>query len=152
MPAAVLFLASDLAGLYHRRSHPRRRRALHVNGIYLKTLGGIRNEKSSSYGNRRRYADRKRHSIAVRGPAEGRNGIGYITRFDPEEYKVKVAAEVKNFDPLQYIEKNQLRKMDLYTQYAVAAAAQAVEQSGLRRAIISTARASACISVPVSAA
>lgn len=66
------------------------------------------------------------------GLREGRNGIGYITRFDPEEYKVKVAAEVKNFDPLQYIEKNQLRKMDLYTQYAVAAAAQAVEQSGLR--------------------
>lgn len=65
------------------------------------------------------------------GLREGRNGIGYITRFDPEEYKVKVAAEVKNFDPLQYIEKNQLRKMDLYTQYAVAAAAQAVEQSGL---------------------
>ncbi|HBV52905.1 MAG TPA: beta-ketoacyl-[acyl-carrier-protein] synthase II, partial [Clostridiales bacterium] len=56
------------------------------------------------------------------GLREGRNGIGYITRFDPEEYKVKVAAEVKDFDPLQYIEKNQLRKMDLYTQYAVAAA------------------------------
>ncbi len=66
------------------------------------------------------------------GLREGRNGIGYITRFDTEAFKVKIAAEVKNFDPLQYIEKNQIRKMDLYTQYAVAAAAQAVEQSGLK--------------------
>ena len=66
------------------------------------------------------------------GLREGRNGIGYITRFDTEAFKVKIAAEVKNFDPLQYIEKNQIRKMDLYTQYAVAAATQAVEQSGLK--------------------
>lgn len=66
------------------------------------------------------------------GLREGRNGVGYITRFDTEEFKVKIAAEVKDFDPLQYIEKNQVRKMDLYTQYAVAAAAQAVEHSGLK--------------------
>lgn len=67
----------------------------------------------------------------LEGLKEGRNGIDYITRFDTEEYKVKVAAEVKGFDPLQYIEKSQIRKMDLFTQYAVAAAAQAVAQSGL---------------------
>ena len=65
------------------------------------------------------------------GLKTGRNGVGYITRFDTDEFKVKIAAEVKEFDPLQYVEKNQVRKMDLYTQYAVAAAAQAVEQSGL---------------------
>lgn len=69
------------------------------------------------------------------GLQEGRNGIDFITRFDVEEFKVKIAAEVKNFDPLQYIEKNQVRKMDLYTQYAVAAAAQAVEQSGLKAGV-----------------
>ncbi len=65
------------------------------------------------------------------GLKTGRNGIDFITRFDTENYKVKIAAEVKDFDPLQYIEKNQVRKMDLYTQYAVAAASQAVKQSGL---------------------
>lgn len=66
------------------------------------------------------------------GLYEGKNGINFITRFDTEEFKVKVAAEVKDFDPLKYIEKNQIRKMDLYTQYAVAASQQAVEMSGLK--------------------
>ncbi|MGN0536349.1 MAG: beta-ketoacyl synthase N-terminal-like domain-containing protein, partial [Acutalibacteraceae bacterium] len=54
-------------------------------------------------------------------------GIDTISRFDPELTKAKVAAEVKNFDPTLYFEKKEVRKNDLYTQYAVAAAAQAVE-------------------------
>lgn len=58
-------------------------------------------------------------------------GINTITRFDPELTKAKVAAEVKNFDPTLYIEKREVRKMDLYCQYAVAAAVQAVEDSGI---------------------
>ena len=61
----------------------------------------------------------------------GKNGIGFITRFDTEEFKVKVAAEVKDFDPTLYLEKKEIRKTDLYTQYALAAAAQAVEDSGI---------------------
>lgn len=61
----------------------------------------------------------------------GKNGVGYITRFDTTDFKVKIAAEVKDFDPLQYIEKNQVRKMDLYTQYGFSAASQAITQSGL---------------------
>ena len=62
----------------------------------------------------------------------GKNGVGMITRFDSADQKVKVAGEVKDFDPLQYIEKSQVRKMDLFTQYAMAAAAQAMQDSGLK--------------------
>ena len=66
------------------------------------------------------------------GLKNGKNGIGMITRFDAADQKVKVAGEVKDFDPLQYIEKSQVRKMDLFTQYAMAAAAQAMQDSGLK--------------------
>lgn len=59
----------------------------------------------------------------------GRCGIGQITYFDTAEYKVKIAAEVKNFDILKYMDKLQARKCDLFTQYAVAAAADAMEDS-----------------------
>ena len=62
----------------------------------------------------------------------GRSGIGLITRFDTTDYKVKIAAEVKDFDPLQYLAKPELRKTDLYSQYAIAAAAQAMEGSGIQ--------------------
>ena len=61
----------------------------------------------------------------------GKCGIGEITRFDTADCKVKIAAEVKNFDPLLYIEKTDVRKTDLYAQYAIAAATQAVEGSGI---------------------
>lgn len=61
----------------------------------------------------------------------GKCGVDFITRFDASEYKAQLAAEVKGFDPLAYMEKKELRKMDLYTQYAVAAAQQAVEESGI---------------------
>ncbi len=56
-------------------------------------------------------------------------GINTITKFDPALTKAKVAAEVKDFDPTLYIEKREVRKMDLYCQYAIAAATQAVEDS-----------------------
>ena len=46
----------------------------------------------------------------------GKNGVGMITRFDTSDQKVKVAAEVKDFEPTQYIEKAQVRKPDLFTQ------------------------------------
>lgn len=67
----------------------------------------------------------------------GKCGVDFITKFDTTDYKVKIAAEVRNFDPLQYMEKNDARKMDLYTQYAVAAAAQAMADSGLAGKIAS---------------
>ena len=62
---------------------------------------------------------------------DGKCGIDFITRFDVSDYKVKVAAEGKGFDPLEYLAKSEVRKNDLYTQYAVAAAEQAVEDSGI---------------------
>lgn len=62
----------------------------------------------------------------------GESGIDFITHFDTTDFKVKLAAEVKNFDPTLYIEKRDLRKTDLYCQYAVAAAVQAVEDSGIK--------------------
>lgn len=63
---------------------------------------------------------------------EGVCGVGPITAFDTTEYKVKLAAEVKDFNPLLYMEKQEARKQDLFSQYAVAAASQAMADSGLR--------------------
>lgn len=63
---------------------------------------------------------------------DGVCGIGEITKFDAAEFKVKIAAEVKNFDPTQYMPKSEVRKTDLYCQYALAAAAQAMDDSGIQ--------------------
>jgi 3-oxoacyl-[acyl-carrier-protein] synthase II len=64
---------------------------------------------------------------------KGKSGVSLITRFDTSEYTSKIAAEIKDFDPLDFIEKKEIRKMDLFIQYAVAAAQLAVEDSGLKR-------------------
>ena len=69
------------------------------------------------------------------GIKNGVCGVDFITRFDTGEFKVKVAAEVRGFDPLNYLEKPEARKMDLYCQYAMAAAKQAVEDSGITGSI-----------------
>ncbi len=61
----------------------------------------------------------------------GVHGIGEITKFDTTGFKVKIAAEVKDFKPEMYIEKSEIKKTDLYSQYALAAATQAVEESGI---------------------
>lgn len=65
------------------------------------------------------------------GLKSGKNGVGLITKFDTTEYKAKVAAEVKNFDPSLYMEKAEIRKTDRYCQFGMAAATQAVEDSGI---------------------
>ena len=62
----------------------------------------------------------------------GVNGIGPITHFDTTDHKVKVAGEVKDFDPTRYLDKSSIRRTDLYAQYAMAAAVQAMEDSGLQ--------------------
>ena len=61
----------------------------------------------------------------------GVHGIGPITRFDTTEYKAKLAAEVRGFDARQYMEKAETLRSDLYAQYALASACQAVEESGI---------------------
>ena len=65
------------------------------------------------------------------GIRSGKVGIGPITRFDPSDYKVKLAAEVKNFDPRERMEFRAAKRMELFSQYAVAAAGEALEDSGL---------------------
>ena len=62
---------------------------------------------------------------------QGRSGISKITKFDVTDYPVTIAGEVKNFNPEEYIDKKSVRKMDLFTQYGVAASVQAVRDSGL---------------------
>ncbi len=61
----------------------------------------------------------------------GVSGAGPITHFDASLFKTRFACEVKNFDATQYIDRKEARKMDLYTQYAIAVAKQAVDDSGL---------------------
>ena len=66
------------------------------------------------------------------GIREGRVGIGEITRFDTSEYKVKLAAEVKDFRAKDHMDFKSAKRMELFSQYAVAAAREALEDSGLR--------------------
>ncbi|MDR2303929.1 MAG: beta-ketoacyl-ACP synthase II [Treponema sp.] len=62
---------------------------------------------------------------------EGRSGVGRITSFDTAGFDVTIAAEVKDFDPSGWIDKRDARKMARFSQFAVAAASQAMEQAGL---------------------
>lgn len=66
-----------------------------------------------------------------KGLCEGRSGVSKISRFDTEQFSTKIAAEVKNFDPLNWFEKKDLKKMDSFIHYAVAAADGAMRQAGL---------------------
>ena len=61
----------------------------------------------------------------------GESGVGEITRFDHTDHKVHIAAEVKDFDPEQYIDKRKVRRLDLFSRYAVAAAKMASEDAAL---------------------
>ena len=65
------------------------------------------------------------------GVRAGKVGIGPITKFDTTDYKVKIAAEVKDFDPAQYMDKKSARRMEQFCQFAVAAAGQAISDAGL---------------------
>ena len=61
----------------------------------------------------------------------GKSGVGLITKFDTTHFKTKFAAEVKGFNAADYFEKNEARKYDLFTQYAVAASEEAIKNAGL---------------------
>jgi len=62
----------------------------------------------------------------------GRSGIGPITRFDPAQFSTQIAGEVKGFDPLAFVEKKDVKKMDIFIQYAIAASQFAMDDAGLK--------------------
>jgi 3-oxoacyl-[acyl-carrier-protein] synthase II len=68
---------------------------------------------------------------AWKNVCEGKSGVGPLTRFDTNGFETKIAAEVKNFNPERYIDKKEIKKMDLFIHYAVAAAKEALEDARL---------------------
>jgi 3-oxoacyl-[acyl-carrier-protein] synthase II len=69
---------------------------------------------------------------AWKNVCEGRSGIGPLTRFDANGFETRIAGEVKGFNPELYIEKKEIKKMDLFVQYALAATQEAIEDSQLK--------------------
>src|SRR5215831_964456 len=63
---------------------------------------------------------------------QGKSGVAEITNFDTSEFRIHFGAEVKNFDPLLYMDRKELRRNDPYEQIAIAAAKQALSRSGLQ--------------------
>jgi 3-oxoacyl-[acyl-carrier-protein] synthase II len=61
----------------------------------------------------------------------GRSGVGPITRFDPSQYSTRIAAEVKGFDPLAFLDRKDVKKMDVFIQFAIAASQYAVDDAHL---------------------
>jgi 3-oxoacyl-[acyl-carrier-protein] synthase II len=80
-----------------------------------------------------------------RAICEGRSGVGPITRFDPKRLDCRIAGEVKGFDPLKVIEKKELKKLDLFIQYAIAAGVEAVESAKIDFSQVDPTRAGALI-------
>ncbi|MDQ3798314.1 MAG: beta-ketoacyl-ACP synthase II [Acidobacteriota bacterium] len=62
----------------------------------------------------------------------GESGVDYIKKFDTEKFSVKFAAEVKDFDPLNFLEKKEARRMGAFTHFAIAASDEAIKHSGLK--------------------
>jgi 3-oxoacyl-[acyl-carrier-protein] synthase II len=65
------------------------------------------------------------------GIINGKNGVGPITRFDASKFKTRFACEIKNFDPLNYFEKNEAKKYDPYTQYSLVASEEAIKNANI---------------------
>jgi len=95
-------------------SNPNKRRRIVITGIGAITVLGLN------------LIDTWNNLVA------GRSGIGPITQFDPSHLPVRIAGEVKGFDPLKYFDPKELRRMARCSQFAVAAAQEAIEHSGLR--------------------
>ena len=79
------------------------------------------------------------------GLLQGRSGIGPITKFDATGYDTRIAGEVKNFDPLKFVDKKEARRLDPYLQYAIASSAMAVADAGIDSAKVDGERFGVCI-------
>ncbi len=79
----------------------------------------------------------------------GRSGVGRISYFDPKDFSAQIAAEVKGFDPLKYFEQKELKRYDSFSLYAVGAAQEAWESSGLASAQIDRRRAGCILGVGI---
>ncbi len=69
--------------------------------------------------------------VTWEGISQGKSGISRITRFDPEGFPTQIAGEVKNFEPLDFIHKKEVKKMDIFIQYAIGACEEAMKQADL---------------------
>lgn len=67
---------------------------------------------------------------------EGKSSTGIITRFDASKFRTQIASEIKDFEPQKYLDRNEIKRSDLFTQYALYSASQALEDSGLDVSII----------------
>jgi 3-oxoacyl-[acyl-carrier-protein] synthase II len=76
---------------------------------------------------------------------EGKCGVDIITKFDTEGFDTKIAAEVKDFDPSLYIDKKECRRMDRFTQFAIAASKMAMADSKLKDELINNNRFGVCV-------
>ena len=68
-----------------------------------------------------------------KGLCKGANGATMITRFDASKFKSRIACEIKDFDPLQYFDRKEARKLDLFEQFAMISADEAIQDSGINR-------------------
>jgi len=75
------------------------------------------------------------------GMIKGVSGAALITKFDVTNFRTKFACELKNFDPLDYLDRKEIRKMDPFTQYALISAQEAIENTGLNLDQVDTDRA-----------
>lgn len=62
---------------------------------------------------------------------DGKSGVDYISSFDAESFETRIAAEVKNFDPMEFLDRKEALRMDRFTQFAMVASQEAVDHSGL---------------------
>ncbi|HLU17638.1 MAG TPA: beta-ketoacyl synthase N-terminal-like domain-containing protein, partial [Edaphocola sp.] len=78
---------------------------------------------------------------------EAKSAVGLVTRFDISRFKSQCAAEVKNFNPELYLDKNEIRRTDLFIRYALYSAAQAIEDAGIDFSTIDPYEAGAIVGV-----